>query len=100
MHPKDKFPLYLKTNIVYICFCPEEIHSNSYTGESSRCIENRVKEHNSYVTSVIYIHSESSRHPCANISHFKIIEQDIKEIAREAILYRINNSALNFYWGK
>ena len=59
MHPKDKIPLYLNQNIVYKWSCPEEHYSQSYIGESSRYLENRVKEHSSHVTNAIYICSES-----------------------------------------
>ena len=31
--------------------------------DSSRCLENRVKEHSSHVTIAIYIHSDSNIHP-------------------------------------
>ena len=47
--------------------------------------------------------SVSNNHPKANISHFKIIDQHSKHIAREAkeaIRIRINNPALNHNTGK
>ena len=77
--------------------------SLSYIGESSRCLENRVREHCSHVTSAIYQHSVSSNHPIANISHFKIIDQDNKQVgreAREAIHIRTNKLALHHNVGK
>ena len=43
--------------------CLEENGNLSYIGESNRCLENRVKEHNSQVTSAIYKHSISDKHP-------------------------------------
>ena len=46
----------------------------------------QVKEHNSYVTNTVNIHSISKNHPQANISDPKIIDQDRKPVAREAIL--------------
>ena len=52
--PKDKISLNLKQNIVHKWSCPEECCSQSYIGESSRCLENRVNEHSSPVTSVIF----------------------------------------------
>ena len=103
MHPKDIIPSQLKQNIVYKWFCPEENCNLSYLGESSRCLEKRVKEHNSHVTRAIYKHSISNNHPSANISHFKIIYQDKNQVAREdreAIHIRINNLALNHNTGK
>ena len=95
--PKNKIPSQLKQNIVYQWSCPEENCSLSYIGLSSRCLENRVKEHNTSVTSAVYKHSISND-PEANISNFKIIDQDSKEFmgeARDAIHIRVNNPALN-----
>ena len=43
MHPKDETPLHLKQNSLQMVF-PEEICSQSHIGESSRCLENRLKE--------------------------------------------------------
>ena len=69
MYAKDKIPSQLKQNIVYKWSYPEENCNLSYIGESSRCLENRVKEHNSHVNSTIYKHSISNNHLCTNISH-------------------------------
>ena len=49
MHPKYKIPSQLKQNTVYKWPCPEEYCNLSYTGETSRCLENGVKEHTSHV---------------------------------------------------
>ena len=49
-------------------------------GESSWCLENRVKERKSHVMSAIYKHSISNNNPWANISHFNIIDQDSKQL--------------------
>ena len=98
MHPKDKISLHLKQNIVYKWSCPEESCSQFYIGESSRCLENKSERHSSHVTHTIYIRGESDHHPHANISHFKVINQDSKQVAREAreaIHIMINNPALN-----
>ena len=70
---------------------------------SSWYSENRIKEHNSNISSVIYQHSVSKDHAKANISHSQIIDQDSKQVAskvREAIHIRINNPALNHNMGK
>ena len=70
---------------------------------TSRCLESRVKENNSHVTSVIYKHSISNNHPQAHIFHFKIIDQDSKQVgteAREATHIRINSPDLNCNTGK
>ena len=56
MHPKDKTPLNLKENVVYKWSYPEENCNQFYIGKSSRCPENRVREHGSHATSAIYVH--------------------------------------------
>ena len=78
MYPKDKIPLHLKQNVVCQWSCPEESYSQSYIGESSRSLENRVKKYSSHVTIAIYIHSETNNQPNTNISHFRLIDQDNK----------------------
>ena len=103
MHPKDKIPSHLKQNIVYKWSCPYENCNLSYIGESSWWLENRIMEQSSHRFSAFYQHSVSSNHPKANISHFKIIDQDGKQVAREAteaIHIRINNPAINHNMGK
>ena len=72
----------------------------SYIGKSSRWLQNRVKEHSSHVTSIAYQHSVSNNHPKPSISHLKILYQDSKPVAREAIQIRIKNPALNCNMGK
>ena len=62
----------------------DERCSYSYISEFGRCVDHREKEHSSHVTSTIYIHSESNSHPHANISHFTVIDQNSKLVAREA----------------
>ena len=101
--PNDKIPPHLKQNTVYKWSCPKENCNHSHIGKSSRCLENRTKEHNNHITSAFYQHSVSNSHPRANISHLKITDQDSKQVAREAresILIRINNCALNDNTGK
>ena len=63
----------------------------------------RIKECFDHVTSTVYICSIPNNHPIAKISHFKIIEQDSKQVARETredIHIGINNHALNCSTGK
>ena len=99
MHPKDQK---LKLNIVYAIVLSRRNCNLSYIGKS-RCLENKVKEHNSHVTSVVYIDSITNNHPWPNIYHFKIIDQDSKQVAtgsREAIHIRINNPAFYCNTGK
>ena len=61
--PKEKNPSQLKQNTVYIWSYPGENCNISYIGESIRRLENRVKEHNSHVTSVAYKCSISNNNP-------------------------------------
>ena len=64
------------------------------------CIQCFVQGH---ISSAIYQHCVSNNYPKANISHFKIIDQESKQVAREAreaIHIRINNPALNHDMGK
>ena len=103
MQPKDKIPLHLQQDIVYQWTCTEETCNSSYIGESSKCLENRIKEHNNSTTSAIYQHSSTQNHPKADISQYKIIDQDSKQVsreAREAIHIRRTNPALNHNIGK
>ena len=90
-------------DVVYQWTCPEENCNSSYIEESTRCLENRVKEHNTSTTSNIYQHSSTHNHPKADISQFKIIDQDSKQVsreAREAIHIQRSNPALNHNLGK
>ena len=69
--------------IVYKWSHPEANCILSYIGESSWCLENRMKEPNSHISSAIYQHSVYNNHPKASVSHFKIIDEDNKQVARE-----------------
>ena len=72
-------------------------------GESSRCLENKVKEQNSHVTRVIYKQIIFNNHPSSNISYFKITDLYNKQVTREGrevIHIRIKNPALNCNTGK
>ena len=100
MHPKDKIPTQLHQDVVYQWTCPTENCSSTYIGESSRCLESRVKEHSTSSTSTIFQHSTTCNHPKADISQFKILDQDRKQVSREAIHIRRNNPALNCNIGK
>ena len=103
MHPKDKILTQLCQNVVYEWNCPKENCNSSYIGESSRCLESRLKEHNTSSTSTIFQHSITHNHPKADICQFTIIDQDSKQVsreAREAIHIRKNNHAFNCNIGK
>ena len=103
MYPKDKIPSQLHQDLVYQWTCPEETCSSSFIAESSRCLDNRVKEHYTSISSTIYQHSSIHNHPKADISQFKIIDQDNKQSFREdreAIHIRRSNPALHHNLGK
>ena len=71
--------------------------------EYSRYFRIRVKQHNSHVSSAFYKHSISNNHPQANTSNFKMIDQDSKQVTREArevIYIKISNATLNYNTGK
>ena len=100
MLSKDKILIQLCQDVVYQLTCTNENCISSYIGESSRCLESRVKEYNTSSTSAIFQHCTTHNHPKGNISQFKIIDQDRKQVSREAIHIRRNNPALNHNIGK
>ena len=51
-------------------------------------------------TSAIFQHCTTHNHPKANLSQFKIIDQDRKQVSREAIHIGRSNPALNCNTGK
>ena len=103
MHCKDKIPTQLHQDVVYQWTCANENCNSSYIGESNRCLESRMKEHDTSSTSTKFQHHTNQNHHKANISQFKIIDQDRKQVSREAretIHIRRNNPALNQNIGK
>ena len=98
-HSKDIIPTQLCQDVVYQWTCPEVNSNSSYIGEFSRCLESIAKECNTSSASTIFQHTIIHNHPKADISQFTIIDQDRKQVsreAREAIHIRKNNPALNF----
>ena len=100
MHPKDKIATQLHQDVVHQWTCTNENCSSSYIGKSSRFLESRVKEHSNLSTSAIFQHCTTLNYPKANISQFEIIDQDRKQVSREAIHIRRNNPAPNWNIGK
>ena len=92
--------------MVYQWTCAYENCNYSYIAETSRYLGSRVKEHNNSSTSAIFQHYTTQNYLKANISQFKIIDQNKKQVsregkeAREAIHIRRNNLALNCKIGK
>ena len=72
MHPKDKILTQQHQDVVYQWTCSTENCSSTYIGESSRCLQSRVKEHNTSSTSTIFQDSTTCNHPKADITQFKI----------------------------
>ena len=59
--------------------------------------------HSSHATISIYLHCDSNNHPLVDIFHFRVIDQDSKQVmkeAREALHIRINKPALDNNTGK
>ena len=103
MHPKDKILPQLCQDVVCQWTCLEENCISSYIEESSRCLESRIKEHNTSATSTIFQHNSTHNHSKVDISQLKIIDQDRKQVSREAretMHIRRNNPALNCNIGK
>ena len=103
MHPKDNIPTQLHSDVAYQWACANENCNSSYIGESSRCLESRVKEQNTSSTRAIFQHCTTHNHTKANISQFKITDQDRKQVSREArkvMHIRRNEPALNCNIGK
>ena len=103
MNPIDKISSQLKQSIIHKWSCLEESCSLFYIGESSICLENRIKGHNSQNPSAIYLHSVSNNHHRASICHINIIDQDTRQVpteATEVIHIRINHPILNHNMGK
>ena len=103
MHPKDKIPTQLWQDFTYQWTCTNANCNSYYIEEWSRCLESRVKEHNTSSTSAIFQHCTTHNHPKANISQLKIIDEDRKQVsreAREAIHIRRNNPTLSCNIGK
>ena len=89
--------------MVYQQTCPEKTFNSSYIGESSRFLDNRVKQHYTLTTSTICQHSSAQNYPKADIFQFKIIDQDSNQLsrdAREAINIRRTNPVFNHNIGK
>ena len=83
MHPKDKIPSQLKQNIVCKCFCLEENCNLSYTESPANVWKTELKN-TTVRPPVQFTNTMSNNHSRANMSHFKIIDQDSKQVAREA----------------
>ena len=84
MHPKDKIDPSLKKDVVYQWSCSKTNCKSSYIGETSRSLSERVKEHCKEGNSAIYQHCATTGHPLPTLDHFKVIDQEKSQIAREA----------------
>ena len=100
MHPKDKISTQVHKDVIYQLTCAIDNCNSSYIGESSICLESRVKEHSTSSTSTIFQHCTTLNHPTTNLSQFKIIDQDRKQVSRDSIHMRRNNPSLNWNTGK
>ena len=64
MHPKDKISIKQKKNVVCHWECQADGCNSSYIGETSRDLEERVKEHSKLTTSAILKHLLTIIIPC------------------------------------
>ena len=84
MCPKDKILLQLIQNIAYKWPCPEENCNLYYTEESSKCLENRVKD-TIVMPPVQFTNTVfSTITPGPTSPTSKIIDQNSKQVVREA----------------
>ena len=104
MYPKDKIDPSLKKDVVYQWSCTNPGCKSSYTGETSRSLCERVKEHSKEGSnSAMYQHFYTKAHPLPNVDQFKVIDQEKPQIARkakEAIHIRKEDPELNRNVGK
>ena len=63
MHPENKNLLYLKQNVVYKWYFPEDPCNQFNVGEYSRCLENKNKGTQYYTNGAVCICYESNNHP-------------------------------------
>ena len=74
----------LKKDVVYQWSCSGPNCKSSYIGETSRFLSECVKEHGKERNSAIYQHCSNKGHPLPKLDHFKVIDQEKSQIAREA----------------
>ena len=84
MHPKDKIFNDQKKDLVYHWECKADGCNSSYTGETSRALGKRVKEHSKSTTSAILKHCKDFHHPLPSIEDFNIIDKEPSQVTREA----------------
>ena len=84
MHPKDKVPNDQKKDLVYHWECKADGCKSSYIGETSRALDERVKEHSKSTTSAILKHCKDFHHPLPSINDFSIVDKDPSQVTREA----------------
>ena len=98
MHPKDKISNDQKKDLVYHWECKADGCNSSYIGETSRALDERVKEHSKSTTLAILKHCKDLHHPLPSILDFNIIDKDPSQItrkAKEAIHIRRLDPSLN-----
>ena len=101
MAPKDKDPILEKSGVIYRYKCDRVECDEEYTGESSRTIGERFKEHQK-APSLIHDHSNISGHPVTT-ENFSIVgreDQNLMRTIKEALYTRVNSPSLNRNIGK
>ena len=85
MHPEDKVSNSLKKDIVYQWSCIYSNCKSSYIRETSsslcKCVKEHSKEGNNFA---IYQHCITKGHPLPNIDQFKVVDQEVSQVAHVA----------------
>ena len=100
MHPKDKISIDQKKDVVYHWECQADSCRSSYVGETSRVLDERVKEHCKSSTSAILKHCTDHHHPLPSLSNFSIIDKNPFQVTQEAIYIQRLDPSLNRNIGK
>ena len=101
MKSKDQDPKDNKSRLIYSYKCQDITCGEEYTGETSRSLRGRPKEHLKG-PSPICVHIQCTGHN-ATADNFNIIgreERDLVRTIKEAIYIRVNNPSLNINVGK
>ena len=71
---KDPVPQKCKSDLVYKSTCPQTDCNESYIGETERCFEEHIIDHNKRdKKSYLYKHSSDNKHPHVWFENFQIV---------------------------
>ena len=80
IHPKDKFTMEQKKDLVYYWQCQEDGCKSSYVAESSQSLRERAKEHAKSSMSAIHKHCTDFHHPLPSVTNFAIIDRNPSQV--------------------